>query len=916
LSLIQSLFECLGGANPNTTKGAYSQLNSKKKSESKPTHRPSQSNGNKYTGDMKDGLYDGYGILTYKNGDVYKGHWQQGKKHGQGTLTFTKDQKKYVGNWKNNLYHGDGALYFPDKSHFEGKFYAGEKHGKGKFIDPQGDEYDEEWEKGEIVRKFLKCASKHEEEDKSPDSHTKKSSNLRGDEEGEQEEYSRNHSENERKDTDKKDRTGSLDKEKEFDEKQLHSNILFKSQNDFESGEGAVNEFGVDTLNVIEHIEMLNSVAGTLLSKNVNEWTIEEVGDWLKHIGLEQYVESFKKNHINGKVLFDLSETELKDEFKMTSVGHRKNFMKAMANLKRINISEKSSEYINKKIKKFYEKNNSTKRGLLNSLGSSENRYYSHRFFTKNLYNSAQQIIEEDDEHSMKFETTSNPSPHLDAKKNQSQEHIDSLVLSEKNNRKHDYSDRSKSHNEFEFDDEIFQAKSKQTNQSSKDSKQSKQTLDSRPESPMRRAESHQDGGPRGGDFTAEAKGDVANQQQGAAKNENESSGESSSDSSSESDTSDEDGKPKKPVEEKAKEEVVPVGPIMAKLTKQEPKKPLKKNGSGVNNFKSAEYDVGTTKAKQKNYKDDRDRRHKTKGKRNVEDLTQKISEDIIRKFKESGLNENFIISYSELFFDMKIGEGGYGRVYLGKFSGIEVAIKEYGKRKLLKRSAEEFVKEVEVISNLRHPNIVLYMGACIHKGKYLMITEYLEEGSLFDHLHKKHTKISEDVMFNIIEDIALGMCYLHGRKVLHCDLKSSNILIDSNWSVKLCDFGLSRVKYKSDRKRFAKQRVGTPHWMAPEILRGEKYDESADVYSFGMVLWEMVTSEIPYLNTPIKDIINTVGYERKQIPVPTKGNAFILNMMRGCLSLDRDSRPTFKEIVGQLQQRNKGALVTNKKMF
>lgn len=911
MSLIQSLFECLGGGNPNTTKGAYSQLNSKKKSESKPAPKPSQSHGNKYTGDMKDGLYDGYGILTYKNGDVYKGYWQQGKKHGQGTQTYQKDQRRYSGQWKNNLYHGEGALYFPDKSYFEGKFYAGEKHGKGKFVDPQGDEYDEEWEDGEIVRKFLKCASKHEEEDKSPDSHLKKSSNLKEDEDHEGE-YSRSVHENERKDTDKKENTGSLEKEKEFDDKQLHSNILFKSQNDFESGEGAVNEFGVDTLNVIEHIEMLNSVAGTLLSKNVNEWTIEEVGDWLRHIGLEQYVESFKKNHINGKVLFDLSETELKDEFKMTSVGHRKNFMKAMANLKRINISEKSSEYINKKIKKFYEKNNPNKRGLLNSLGSSENRFYSHRFFTKNLYNSAHQIIEEDDEHSVKFETNSNNSPHLSAKKGHSQEHIDSLVLSEKNNRKHGdhYSDnRSKSHNAFESDEEILQAKSKPA---SKDSKQSKQTLDSRPESPIRRGESQPEGKT---DFGGEAKNDqnTANQQQGGAKNENESSGESSSDTSSESDTSDEEKPPKKPVEEKAKEEPPPVGPIMAKLTKQEPKKPLKKNGSGVNNFKSAEYDVGTTKGKQKNYKDDRDRRHKTKGKRNVEDLTEKISEDIIRKFKESGLNENFIINYSELFFDMKIGEGGYGRVYLGKFSGIEVAIKEYGKRKLLKRSAEEFVKEVEVISNLRHPNIVLYMGACIHKGKYLMITEYLEEGSLFDHLHKKHTKISEDVMFNIIEDIALGMCYLHGRKVLHCDLKSSNILIDSNWSVKLCDFGLSRVKYKSDRKRFAKQRVGTPHWMAPEILRGEKYDESADVYSFGMVLWEMVTSEIPYLNTPIKDIINTVGYERKQIPVPTKGNAFILNMMRGCLSLDRDERPTFKEIVGQLQQRNKGALVTKK---
>lgn len=69
---------------------------------------------------------------------------------------------------------------------------------------------------------------------------------------------------------------------------------------------------------------------------------------------------------------------------------------------------------------------------------------------------------------------------------------------------------------------------------------------------------------------------------------------------------------------------------------------------------------------------------------------------------------------------------------------------------------------------------------------------------------------------------------------------------LDDNWNVKLCDFGLSRVKSKIDRKK-NQGRVGTPHWMAPEILRGEKYDESSDVYSYGMILWEMVTREIPY---------------------------------------------------------------------
>lgn len=74
------------------------------------------------------------------------------------------------------------------------------------------------------------------------------------------------------------------------------------------------------------------------------------------------------------------------------------------------------------------------------------------------------------------------------------------------------------------------------------------------------------------------------------------------------------------------------------------------------------------------------------------------------------------------------------------------------------------------------------------------MVTEFMDEGSLFDHIHKQKTYLDEERTILIVEDIALGMAYLHGRKVLHCDLKSSNVLIDSNWNVKLCDFGLSKI--------------------------------------------------------------------------------------------------------------------------
>ena len=105
-------------------------------------------------------------------------------------------------------------------------------------------------------------------------------------------------------------------------------------------------------------------------------------------------------------------------------------------------------------------------------------------------------------------------------------------------------------------------------------------------------------------------------------------------------------------------------------------------------------------------------------------------------------------------------------------------------------------------------------MGMCIYDNEYAMITEFLSNGSLFDYLHQHsaYKDLSDDRIFYIVKDIALGMTYLHGKKYLHCDLKSSNVLIDSDWNVKLCDFGLSRIHSKGGDVR----RVGTPHWMAP----------------------------------------------------------------------------------------------------
>lgn len=200
------------------------------------------------------------------------------------------------------------------------------------------------------------------------------------------------------------------------------------------------------------------------------------------------------------------------------------------------------------------------------------------------------------------------------------------------------------------------------------------------------------------------------------------------------------------------------------------------------------------------------------------------------------------------------------------------MAVKTYLKAgRIHRQSLDDFLKEVEILNNLRHPNVVLYMGMCIQINRYSLVTEYLEEGSLFDQLHKKHTILSTDRIFEIVEDIVMGMVYLHAKNILHRDLKSSNVLIGDDWKVKLCDFGLSEMHSKKKMK-VGRARIGTYQWMAPEVLRKEKnIGFSADVYSFGMVLWELLTHKIPFEDNMPAQIEGLVGWDESfRVPTPT----------------------------------------------
>ena len=233
----------------------------------------------------------------------------------------------------------------------------------------------------------------------------------------------------------------------------------------------------------------------------------------------------------------------------------------------------------------------------------------------------------------------------------------------------------------------------------------------------------------------------------------------------------------------------------------------------------------------------------------------------LIISLKENGFD--FFINYKELLIDQKsdfIGRGGYGDVYKAKWMGTKVAVKRFGKRYLTKKALKDFIKEIEMLHQLRHPNVVLYMGVSLdHQSYFYMITEFVNKGSLFDLLHQRKLVLDDAKIVKVAKQIAMALLYLHKRQLFHCDLKSQNVLITDDWTVKLCDFGLSRYQEKFDADNHGK--IGTPHWMAPEILRGEKYTSAADVYSFGVILWEMLTLDIPFKGRSIAQITGMVGY-------------------------------------------------------
>jgi serine/threonine protein kinase len=254
-----------------------------------------------------------------------------------------------------------------------------------------------------------------------------------------------------------------------------------------------------------------------------------------------------------------------------------------------------------------------------------------------------------------------------------------------------------------------------------------------------------------------------------------------------------------------------------------------------------------------------------------------------------------WIIDFAEIQVGKQVGLGSYGVVYHGKWKGVEVAVKRFIKQKLDERRMLEFRAEMAFLSELHHPNIVLFIGACVKRPNLCIVTEFMKQGSLKEILLNNTIKLPWLQKLRMLRSAALGINYLHSLHpiIVHRDLKPSNLLVDENWNVKVADFGFARIK----EENATMTRCGTPCWTAPEVIRGDKYDERADVFSFGVVMWEVVTRKQPFAGRNFMGVSLDV-LEGKRPQIPNDCPPEFAKVMKKCWHASPDKRPKMEDVL------------------
>lgn len=291
-------------------------------------------------------------------------------------------------------------------------------------------------------------------------------------------------------------------------------------------------------------------------------------------------------------------------------------------------------------------------------------------------------------------------------------------------------------------------------------------------------------------------------------------------------------------------------------------------------------------------------------------------------------------LDFRELTFLRPLGEGSYGKVYLATYLETRVAVKVLMSLDGTQQQAEasdrmsqalslsspvlaSLQKEAGLMAALRHPNCCALLGVCAFPPA--LVTELCERGSVADVLfaarqsQERAAELTVARRLKMALDASLGLHYLHCRGMVHRDVKSPNFLVTNEWTTKVADFNLSKI-VEENNPRLSSMAAMNPRWLAPEILRGEPSSPASDVFSLGVVLWELLTWRIPWDDCPSPWLLVGQLMQGAQLAMPPRhelpgpgtaawaGLDAYISLTQACCAQEAAERPPLEAAIARLR--------------
>eukprot|EP00933_Yihiella_yeosuensis_P026668 TRINITY_DN20733_c0_g1_i1.p1 TRINITY_DN20733_c0_g1~~TRINITY_DN20733_c0_g1_i1.p1 ORF type:complete len:627 (-),score=111.62 TRINITY_DN20733_c0_g1_i1:143-1885(-) len=285
-----------------------------------------------------------------------------------------------------------------------------------------------------------------------------------------------------------------------------------------------------------------------------------------------------------------------------------------------------------------------------------------------------------------------------------------------------------------------------------------------------------------------------------------------------------------------------------------------------------------------------------------IQRLSQRLAETDLYSGQDDGLP---VFSLDDVEIGIQIAQGGFSCVHHAHWQCTPCALKKIFDPVLTEELKSEFENEVRMLRRLRHPNVVTLMAVCRKPPALSVLTELVAGGSLYEILHNAPHARPRDapdcepgILLPLVRQAAAALAYMHGMLVVHRDIKSQNVLLTEGKrpQAKLCDFGLARMR--SELCTGSMQWAGTAPYMAPELFAKKRYDEKVDVFAFGTMTWEVVSTEIPHANLEASDIAHRVQHkDAAGLAMQHSWPKSLKTLLRNMLSVQTETRPPMKEV-------------------